>query len=155
MVELCEWSGADLPGHLKTRHGVKEFLMQRTGGVRGWNSKTWRHADWGLSIWNIEGEIIVNQSQSSGDLFYVYTFDLNTQRRRLQLKVSRHSQEVVFEVMSGSVRDRDTTLPFHMSVKEIEQHFAEVAEGLEEGYQRLSIAVALLDDAPSDDTHKA
>ena len=34
--------------------------MGATGGVRGWNSKTWKHADWGYSIWNFDGEIILN-----------------------------------------------------------------------------------------------
>jgi hypothetical protein len=126
-------------------HGIKEFMMQRTGAVRGWNSKTWKNADWGFSIWNFDGEIILNQSQSTGELFYLHTFDLGKARRHMQLKVCRSGQEVVFEVKSGSIRARDQTLPFHLSIREIEKHFLEAAEGLEEGYQRLSITVSLVD----------
>lgn len=71
VIETCKWAGEGLIAHLKSAHGVKEFYMNKHGGVRGWNSKSWKEADWGFSIWNFEGEIVLNQSRSNQNFFYL------------------------------------------------------------------------------------
>jgi hypothetical protein len=63
--------------HLKSVHGVKEFAMDPSGAVRGWNSKTWKNADWGFSIWNFNGVNIINRSSSTGEIFYLYMYHLD------------------------------------------------------------------------------
>jgi len=147
VVTDCTWVGKDLPAHLKSAHSAKEFQMKKAGGVRGWNSKTWKRADWGFGIWNFDGIVILNKSESTGEMFYLYMYDIDSKRHTLRLQVSCGRNRISFEVKTASARciAQFQTLPFHLSIKEIEQHFLEPAEGLEEGYKRLSISVEMLD----------
>jgi hypothetical protein len=147
VVRDCSWVGVDLIPHMKSMHEIKEFFMESRGSVRGWNSKTWRNADWGFSIWNFEGQLVINKSMSTGEIFYLYAFDIESRRRSLRLKVSSPSSEVSYLVKTTNIRNsqNSSVLPFHLSIKEAEKHFLEPAEGLEEGYKRLSIKVSLDD----------
>ncbi|CAG9324065.1 unnamed protein product [Blepharisma stoltei] len=143
----CNMIVEDLPSHLKSVHNVKEFDMSDIRGVRGWNSKSWRMADWGFSIWNFNGELILNQSQSNRDFFYLWVFDIGNTRKRVKLTVEKDGKKVSFILVTASARGRRKSMPFHLNIKEIENHFLEAAEGLEEGYQRLTIHVELLVDS--------
>ncbi len=148
VIQDCCWVGEDLIGHMKKVHETKEFLMPRLGGVRGWNSKTWKNADWGFSIWNFGDEVILNKSLSTGEIFYLYLFDLDSSRRLVQLSASNAQTEVSYVIKTISIRSLKevaNALPFHLSIKEAEKHFLEPAEGLEEGYKRLSIRVSILE----------
>lgn len=144
----CQWIGDDLVHHLKTVHDTKEFNMNREGGVRGWNSKTWRNADWGFSIWNFGGKIILNKSMSTGEIFCIYLYDIERTRMILKLGVESKLSQIAFTIETTSIRnifDTSLALPFHISIREAERYFLEPAEGLEEGYKRLSITVSLSD----------
>jgi hypothetical protein len=70
--------------------------MDPAGSVRGWNSKTWKHADWGFSIWNFNGLNIINQSNSTGEIFYLYMYHLDQQRHKLRLSISGKGSELTF-----------------------------------------------------------
>ena len=140
----CVWYGPDLCYHLKTAHSVKEFVMGRDGGIRGWNSKTWQEADWGFSIWNFNGKIILNKSMSTRELFYLWVYDLGDRRQNIRLSVGKNVQQVSFTIQTCDIRKIGSGLPFHLSIRLIEKHFLEAADELEEGYQRLSIKVQLL-----------
>mmetsp|Transcript_11395 Transcript_11395/g.22357 ORF Transcript_11395/g.22357 Transcript_11395/m.22357 type:complete len:255 (+) Transcript_11395:2-766(+) len=148
VIRDCGWVGSDICLHLKTMHEIKEFFMESRGSVRGWNSKTWKNADWGYSIWNFEGQLVINRSVSTGEIFYLYAYDIESRRRSLRLKVMSPGSEVSYLVKTTNIRnsrDLGSVLPFHLSIKEAEKHFLEPAEGLEEGYKRLSIKVSLDD----------
>lgn len=145
----CQWVGDDLIAHLKASHDTKEFHMNRLGGVRGWNSKTWRNADWGFSIWNFGGRIILNKSMSTGEIFCIYLYDIERSRLMLKLGVESKLSQVLFTIETTSIRnifDTSHALPFHISIREAERYFLEPAEGLEEGYKRLSINVSLIEE---------
>ena len=144
VMPQCEWYGPDLCNHLKTVHSIKEFNMRRDGGIRGWNSKTWQNADWGFSIWNFDGKIILNQSQSTGELFFLWVYDLGDKRHNLRLSVGKNIQQVSFKIQTSNIRKHGSGFPFHLATRLIEKHFLEAADELEEGYQRLSIKVQLL-----------
>jgi len=148
VLEGCHWKGKDLVSHLKETHNTKEFLMDRTGGLRGWNSKTWKNADWGFSIWNFGDESIINKSLSTGDVFYLYCYHLGNDKKKIRLTCSSEDHEISFEVVTESVRQFKYPfkgLPFSLSVSHAEKFLLLPAEGLEEGYKRLSIFVELLD----------
>lgn len=122
--------------------------MGATGGLRGWNSKTWKNADWGFSIWNFENINIINKSNSTGEIFYLYLYDMDKIRHTLRLVAKERDSEVVFTIRTVSIRgyhDGITSLAFHLSLKEAENFLLEPAEGLEDGYKRLSINIELLD----------
>jgi hypothetical protein len=76
-VNDCKWIGTDLVEHLKADHDVKVFTMGQSRGLRGWNSKTWKNADWGFSIWNFGDVNIINKSSSTGEVFYLYLYDMD------------------------------------------------------------------------------
>ena len=87
---------------------------------------------------------------STGEIFYLYIYDLGWSRRILRLLVCKNTgpTRVQFNLRTASIRnlgDTDKALPFHLSIKEAEKHFLEPAEGLDDGYKRLSIHVALVD----------
>lgn len=148
VIQDCCWMGEDLITHMKKVHETKEFMMPRIGGVRGWNSKTWKNADWGFSIWNFGDEVILNKSLSTGEIFYLYMFDLDSNRKLVHLSAVSSQAEVSYIIKTISIRSlKEVTnaLPFHLSIKEAEKHFLEPAEGLEEGYKRLSIRVQMLE----------
>ena len=140
----CRWSGEELDVHLKNAHGVKDFIMRREGGQRGWNSKSWKEADWGFSIWNIDGNVVINQSKSNKEFFYLWVYDLGKERLKLRLTVCKGDLRVAFRLTTTSIRTQERPFPFHLSLREVEKHFIEAAEGLEDGYQRLTINVELL-----------
>lgn len=144
----CGWCGSDLVDHVKEVHSVKEFIMDPRGAIRGWNSKTWKNADWGFSIWNFNGINILNRSNSTGEIFYLSLYDLDKYRHTVALSVIGKNSEIRFINKTVNIRgleDGVSSFAFHLSIKEAEKHFLEPAEGLEEGYKRLSINVELLD----------
>jgi hypothetical protein len=134
--------------HIKAAHGVKEFSMDPAGAVRGWNSKTWKNADWGYSIWSFNGLNILNHSYSTSEIFYLTIFDIDVSRHTLRLSVRGKNAEISFVIQTVSARcieEGVASFAFHLAIKEAERHFLEPAEGLDEGYKRLSITVELLD----------
>jgi hypothetical protein len=65
------------------------------------------------------------------------------------LSVFGKSSEVSFFNYTVPVRNIEdgadaNAFAFHLAIKEAERHFLEPAEGLEEGYKRLSINVELI-----------
>jgi len=146
VIEQCQWVGKeeDLLNHLKRTHCIKEFVMDPEGGFRGWNSKSWKQADWGYSIWNFNGEVILNKSMSTKNFFYLSIYDLG-QQHKVKLTVENKDNKVSFVLSTGSIKNRHKDqMQFHLSIQEIQKHFLEAAEGLEDGYQRLTIKVQLL-----------
>ena len=144
-VAECFWSGADLYTHLKTIHQIKEFFMNN-GGTRGWNSKTWRDADWGFSIWNFNGRQVLNQSFSNKNFFFLWVYNLQEEPMRLKLTIGSGTQRTHYKVITTSVKryKKEKAMPLHMNICEIEKYFLEPAEGLDEGYKRLTIKVKII-----------
>ena len=141
----CAWVGDQFIDHLKANHSVKEFVMPKTGGVRGWNSKSWKNADWGYSIWRFGEDVILNKSYSDGETFYVYVYDLR-QRYRVVLSTVHTEYGIEFEVTTSPIRNKVTSqMPFHVSIAEAEEFLLEPAHELEHGYKRLSLSVRLID----------
>jgi hypothetical protein len=145
----CSWQGEALIDHLKLKHTIKEFDMPTRGGVRGWNSKTWKNADWGYSIWKFGDVQILNKSISDGETFYLYVYHVGNKKFIMKL-AARHDQcAIAFNVQTISVKQAKLQylcLPFHISIAVAEKYLLEPAEGLEEGYKKLSIKVKLLND---------
>jgi E3 ubiquitin-protein ligase SIAH1 len=144
----CTWEGEGLVEHLKSKHSVKEFEMPTRGGVRGWNSKTWKNADWGYSIWKF-GEIqILNKSKSDGETFYLYVYHIGNKRQSMQLSTKKDQCCISFTIQTLPVKQARihyTCLPFNISIAVAEKYLLEPAEGLEEGYKKLAIKVKLIE----------
>jgi Seven in absentia protein family len=141
----CYWSGPDLCLHLKTIHSIKEFNMNNHG-TRGWNSKTWRDADWGFSIWNFNGRQILNQSISNKNFFFLWVYNIQEEPVRLKLAIGSGRQKTEYNVVTTCVKKykKEQSMPLHMNISEIEKYFLEPAEGLDEGYKRLTIEVKII-----------
>ena len=141
----CLWKGLDLCSHLKTTHSIKEFNME-TCGTRGWNSKTWKDADWGFSIWNFNGRQILNQSISNKNFFFLWIYNIQDEPLRLKLTIGNSVHRTSYKLVSTSVKKyrKVKSMPLHMNISEIEKFFLEPAEGLDEGYKRLTIEVMVL-----------
>lgn len=143
----CLWEGEGLVDHLKTKHAVKEFEMPFNGGVRGWNSKTWKNADWGFSIWKFGEVQILNKSKSDGETFYLYVYHIGNKKQAMQLSTKKEHCCISFIIQTLPVKQAKVQyhcLPFHISIAVAEKYLLEPAEGLEEGYKKLSIKVKLL-----------
>jgi hypothetical protein len=94
--------------------------MGQSKGLRGWNSKTWKNADWGFSIWNFGDVNIINKSSSTGEVFYLYLYDMDKQRRMLKLTANDRDSEVCFTIRTVSIRkyhDGVSSLAFHLSLR--------------------------------------
>jgi hypothetical protein len=144
----CTWEGEGLIEHLKAKHNVKEFEMPSKGGVRGWNSKTWKNADWGYSIWKFNDIQILNKSISDGDTFYLYVYHIGSKSLTMKLSTKHDQYSIFFTIQTISVKQSRhgyTALPFHISIAVAEKYLLEPAEGLEEGYKKLSIKVKLIE----------
>ena len=144
----CMWEGEGLVDHLKNNHSVKEFEMPTRGGVRGWNSKTWKNADWGYSIWKFGEVQILNKSKSDGETFYLYVYHIGTKRQTMQLSTKKDQCCISFLIQTLPVKQAKVQyfcLPFHISIAVAEKYLLEPAEGLEEGYKKLAIKVKLVD----------
>ena len=145
----CSWEGESLIEHLKTKHTIKEFDMPAKGGIRGWNSKTWKNADWGYSIWKFGEFLILNKSISDGDTFYLYVYHVGNNPHTLKLSTKHDQCSISFTIQSISIKQSKVEgynlLPFHISIAVAEKYLLEPAEGLEEGYKKLSIKVKLID----------
>lgn len=141
----CLWKGPDLCTHLKNVHAIKEFNMSNSN-TRGWNSKTWRDADWGFSIWNFNGKQVLNQSVSNKNFFFLWVYSIQDEPLRLMLKICSGSQKAEYSIMTTPVKKyrKVKSMPLHMNICEIEKYFLEPADGLDEGYKRLTIEVKLL-----------
>ncbi|CAG9316847.1 unnamed protein product [Blepharisma stoltei] len=149
IFDECQWAGECLIDHITLVHQVKQFEMASSGSVRGWNSKTWRMADWGYSIWKFADDVIINKSFCSGDTFYLHLYDMGIRRRTLRLTTVNPEYQVDFFVKSEPIqyfKNKYTALPFHISIKIAEKYILESADELEEGYKRLSIRVEILGD---------
>lgn len=121
--------------------------MNPYGSVRGWNSKTWRNADWGFSIWNFNGINILNHSASTNEIFYLSVFDIDNSRHKIKLSVQGKNSTIESTNTTTSLKNAESgasAMTFHLSIKEAERNFLEPAEGLEEGYKRLSIHIELI-----------
>ena len=141
----CLWKGLDLCAHLKQTHAIKEFNMDNCG-TRGWNSKTWKEADWGFSIWNFNGKQVLNQSISNKNFFFLWVYNIQEEPLRLKLTIGNESQRTSYTLVTTSVKNykKHKSMPLHMNIVEIEKFFLEPAEGLDEGYKRLTIEVRVL-----------
>ena len=144
----CNWEGEALIEHLKTKHAIKEFEMASRGGIRGWNSKTWKNADWGYSIWKFGDVQILNKSISDGETFYLYVFHIGNRRYVMNLSTRHDKCAISYTVQTISVKQAKIQylcLPFHISIAVAEKYLLEPAEGLEDGYKKLSIKVKLVE----------
>jgi hypothetical protein len=79
--------------------------MEPVGAVRGWNSKTWKNADWGYSIWNFNGLYILNRSSSTNELFYLHMFHMDQQPHRLRLSISGKGSTLEFFINTTPIRN--------------------------------------------------
>jgi hypothetical protein len=143
----CPWEGEALIEHLKVKHTIKEFDMPSKGGVRGWNSKTWKNADWGYSIWKFGEVQILNKSISDGETFYLFVYHVGNNRLTMNLSTKHDQFSISYTVQTISIKQAKMQylcLPFHISIAVAEKYLLEPAEGLEEGYKKLSIKVKLL-----------
>lgn len=141
----CLWKGPDLCDHLKSVHAIKEFTMNNCG-TRGWNSKTWKDADWGFSIWNFNGKQVLNQSISNKNFFFLWVYNIQEEPLRLKLTIGSGLMKTEYKLITTSVKKcrKAKNMPLHMNICEIEKFFLEPAEGLDEGYKRLTIEVKLI-----------
>lgn len=144
----CSWEGEWLIDHLKVKHTIKEFEMPQKGGIRGWNSKTWKNADWGYSIWKFGDVQILNKSISDGDTFYLYVYHIGHKGYSMKLSTQHEQCSISFTLQTISIKHTKSPyncLPFHISIGVAEKYLLEPAEGLEEGYKKLSIKVRLIE----------
>ena len=144
----CAWEGEALIDHLKIKHTIKEFDMPSKGGIRGWNSKTWKNADWGYSIWKFGDIQILNKSTSDGDTFYLYVYHIGNKKHSMRLSTRHENCSISFMIQTIPVKQSKIPydrLPFHISIAVAEKYLLEPAEGLEEGYKKLSIKVKLIE----------
>lgn len=141
----CLWKGLDLCAHLKQTHAIKEFNMDNCG-TRGWNSKTWKEADWGFSIWNFNGKQVLNQSISNKNFFFLWVYNIQDEPLRLKLTIGNQNQKTSYKLVTTSVKKykKHKSMPLHMNIVEIEKFFLEPAEGLDDGYKRLTIEVKVV-----------
>lgn len=139
----CEWEGINLVKHLINVHKCKEFLIDSKSTVRGWNSKVWKNADWGFSIWNFNETFIINQSYSDNNFFYLWTFDLGKERIPLSLTIGEGVTQANFSILTSSLKRTEKNMPLHISIDAIENYFLVPAEGFDVGYKRLSIKINL------------
>ena len=144
VIKGCEWEGSRIVEHMINIHKIKEFKIDSFCTVRGWNSKVWKNADWGYSIWNFDNTYIFNQSFSDKHFFYLYLFDISKRRHTLKLTLSEKSQKVEFIIQTASILCPERPLPLHLSIAEIEKNFLFPAEGFDLDYKRLSITIELL-----------
>ena len=144
----CAWEGEALIEHLKIKHTIKEFDMPLKGGIRGWNSKTWKNADWGYSIWKFGEVQILNKSTSDGDTFYLYVYHIGYKTHSMKLSTRHEQCSISFVLQTIPIKQSKmpyNCLPFHISIGVAEKYLLEPAEGLEDGYKKLSIKVKLID----------
>jgi Seven in absentia protein family len=145
IIKGCEWEGIRIINHLVSIHKCKEFFIGSNDSVRGWNSKIWKNADWGYSVWNFNGKYVINQSFSDNRFFYLWIYDLGNQRLRLKLSIHNENQVVQYFVTTTPVNTSEKSIPFHLSVEHIEKYFLQTAEGFDHGYKRLSINIEIID----------
>jgi hypothetical protein len=73
---------------------------------------------------------------------------MDKSRHTLRLTAKERDSEVCFTIRTVSIRgyhEGVSSLAFHLSLRQAEMFLLEPAEGLEEGYKRLSINIELLD----------
>ena len=65
---------------------------------------------------------------------------------RLKLTIGAGKQKADFKIITTSVKryKKEKAMPLHMNICEIEKYFLEPAEGLDEGYKRLTIKVKVI-----------
>lgn len=139
----CTWTGQSLTTHLIKFHKCREFQIDQKKTVRGWNSKNWQNAEWGFSIWTFNNVSIINLSYSDDTFFYLWLFD--TYKNRIRVKLSAGNNSIQYIVQTSSVKSEDRSLPFHISLKSLQDFILQPAEGFEEGFRRLSIEIELLE----------
>ena len=88
----------------------------------------------------------MNQSFSNKNFFFLWVYHLEGEPIRLKLTLGSDKQKTVYKVITTSIKryKKEKSIPLHMNIYEIEKHFLEPAEGLDEGYKRLTIKVKII-----------
>ena len=91
---------------------------------------------------------ILNKSTSDGDTFYLYVYHIGNKKHSMRLSTRHENCSISFMIQTIPVKQSKIPydrLPFHISIAVAEKYLLEPAEGLEEGYKKLSIKVKLIE----------
>ena len=76
----------------------------------------------------------------------MWVYHIQEEPMRLKLTIGTGKQKTEYNVVTTSVKKykKEQTMPLHMNICEIEKYFLEPAEGLDDGYKRLTIEVKII-----------